>query len=123
MLSIGMSNTSQEFCGVDVTVGCVTGSFMQRALTDAAVNRSTLVLVNGAQGGMDAGEWTSPSARPFDIVRDQRLASMDVTERQVQVIWLLQATKRPTVSLPALNADVYALEANLGRIMRSLRVR
>lgn len=123
LLSIGMSNTSQEFCGVNVTVNCVTGSFMQRAATDPAVNRSTLVLVNGAQGGMDAGEWTTASARPFDVVRDDRLASMGVTEQQVQVIWLLEATKQPADSLPAATADAFALESNLGKIVRALRVR
>ncbi len=123
LLSIGMSNTSQEFCGVNVTVDCIPGSFMQRAATTPAVNRSTLTLVNGAQGGMDAGEWTSASARPYDIVRDERLASMGVTEKQVQVIWLLQATKQPTASLPATNADAFALETNLGKIVRALRVR
>ncbi len=123
LLSIGMSNTSQEFCGVNVTVECVPGSFMQRAAISADVNRSTLVLVNGAQGGMDAGEWTSASARPFDVVRDERLARMGVTEQQVQVIWLLEATKQPTVSLPAANADAYTLETNLGKIVRALRVR
>lgn len=123
LLAIGMSNTSQEFCGVNVTVNCVTGSFMQLAATDAAVNKSTLVLVNGAQGGMDAGEWTSPSARPFDVVRDERLAVVGVAEKQVQVVWLLEATKQPAVSLPAPNADAFALETNLGRIVRALRVR
>jgi hypothetical protein len=123
LLSIGMSNTSQEFCGVNVTVNCVTGSFIQQATTDPVVNGSTLVLVNGAQGGMDAGEWTSPSAAPFDVVRNERLSLMGVTEKQVQVIWLLQATKRPTVSLPAGEADAFMLETNLGQIVRALRVR
>lgn len=123
LLSIGMSNSSQEFCGVNVTVNCVPGSFMQRAAASPAVNRSTLVLVNGAQGGMDAGEWISASAHTFDVVRDQRLASMGVTEKQVQVVWLLEATKQPTVSLPAANADAFALETNLGKIVRALRVR
>lgn len=123
LLSIGMSNTSQEFCGVDVTVNCVPGSFMQRAATTPAVNTSTLVLVNGAQGGMDAGQWTSETARPFDVVRDDRLARLGVTESQVQVIWLLQATKQPAASLPATNADAFALETNLGKIVRALRIR
>lgn len=123
LLSIGMSNTSQEFCGVNITVECVPGSFMQRAATSPAVNRSTLVLMNGAQGGMDAGEWTSASARPFDVVRDGRLASMGVTEKQVQVIWLLEATKQPTAPLPAGNADAFTLETNLGKIVRAIRVR
>jgi hypothetical protein len=123
LLSIGMSNTSQEFCGVDVTVNCVTGSFMQRAAVDPTVNRSTLVVVNGAQGGMDAGEWTSASSRPFDVVRDQRLASLGVTEKQVQVIWLLEATKQPKLSLPATSADAFALKANLGQIVRAFRIR
>ncbi|HKO16494.1 MAG TPA: hypothetical protein VJU87_09655 [Gemmatimonadaceae bacterium] len=123
LLSIGMSNTSQEFCGVNVTVDCVPGSFVQRASADPAVNRSTLVPVNGAQGGMDAREWTSPSARPFDVVRDERLALMGVTEQQVQVVWLLEATKQPAVSLPTSNADAFTLEANLGRIVRALRAR
>ena len=123
LLSIGMSNTSQEFCGVDVTVNCVTGSFMAQATTDRAVNSSTLVLVNGAQGGRDAAEWVSASSPPYNVVRDERLAAMGVTEKQVQVVWLLEATKRPTASLPAANADVFALETNLGLIVRALRVR
>lgn len=123
MLSIGMSNTSQEFCGVDVTTNCVSGSFIAQATSDPAVNSSSLVLVNGAQGGRDAIEWTSASARPYDIVRDERLAAMGVTEQQVQVIWLLEATKRPTASLPAANADAFALETNLGLIVRALHAR
>lgn len=123
LLAVGMSNTSQEFCGVNVTVNCVTGSFMQRAAVDARVNRPALVLVNGAQGGNDAAYWTSPSASTYDAVRDQRLAALGVTEAQVQIVWLLQATKQPSRSLPASNADAYALEKNLGSILRALRIR
>lgn len=123
LLSIGMSNSSQEFCGVDVTVNCVTGSFMQQAAAAPAVNHTSLLLVNGAQGGMDAGEWTSPTAPAFNVVRNERLAALGVTERQVQVIWLLEATKRPTTSLPSAAADAFALETNLGQIVRALRSR
>jgi hypothetical protein len=122
LLSVGMSNTSQEFCGVDITVGCIPGSFRDRATTDPAVS-SSLVVVNGAQGGRDAIAWTSASAPTFDAVRDRRLSVLGVTENQVQVIWLLQATKRPTTSLPAVSSDAYSLERNLGDIVRALHER
>src|SRR3954462_10282982 len=56
LLSIGMSNASQEFCGGGVTTNCDAGTFMQRTAAASDVNYSTLVVVNGAQGGMDAGE-------------------------------------------------------------------
>ncbi len=123
LLSIGMSNASQEFCGADITSDCVAGSFMQRASVAPDVNHSSVVLVNGAQGGMDAREWISPSARTFDVVRDKRLASVGVSENQVQAVWLLRATKRPTVSLPATDADAFRLETQLGQIVRALRIR
>jgi hypothetical protein len=123
LLSVGMSNTSQEFCAVDGTTDCFPETFMGRAAADNSVNRPALVIVNGAQGGRDAKDWVSPSSATFDVVRDQRLAALGVTEKQVEIVWLLQADENPTVSLPDANADAYGLESRLGSIVRALRVR
>ncbi len=123
LLSIGMSNTSQEFCAVNGTTSCFPETFMGVAAADVAVNHTNLMIVNGAQGGEDASDWTSPTAQTFNVVRDQRLAQFGVTESQVQVVWLEQADANPTVSLPAPAADAYILETRLGDIVRALRVR
>jgi hypothetical protein len=123
LLSIGMSNTSQEFCGADITVNCLSETFMGQAAADASVNKSTLVIVNGAQGGRDALTWITPESQTFDIVRDQRLSRVGVTERQVQVVWLKQADAGPRGELPATDADAYTLENRLGSIVRALKTR
>jgi hypothetical protein len=124
LLSIGMSNTSDEWCGT--ASNCTSPSsvsFMGKARASSSVNHTTLVVVNGAQGGQDAKTWTSASAPNYDMVRDQRLAPLGLSERQVQVIWLKEADARPTVALPSASADAYVLETNLGAIARALRVR
>jgi hypothetical protein len=65
MISVGMSNTTQEFCamnGIEDTqpAACRAWSFSGRARDDAAVNHSTLVVVNGARGGMSIENWVTP---------------------------------------------------------------
>lgn len=123
LLSVGMSNTSNEFCGNDAGTACSAGTFVSQAAADPDVNHTTLTVVNGAQGGQDAVVWTAPTARVFDVVRDQRLAPAGLTERQVQVVWLKQADASPRVALPSGQADAYVLERYLGQIVRALRVR
>jgi hypothetical protein len=123
LLSIGMSNTSDEWCGV--AGGCTVGtgpSFMVKAAADSAVNHASLVIVNGAEGGQAADSWTSPTDPNYTMVAN-RLASAGVTENQVQAIWLKQAHKMPTVSLPSTSADAYTLETDLGSILRAIKVR
>ncbi len=122
LVSIGMSNTSQEFCTQDGTTGCYPETFMGRAASDGSVDHSTLVIVNGAQGGRDAIDWASPAAATYNVVRD-RLTQLGVTEKQVQVAWLLQADAQPSASLPSPTADAYVLESRLGSIVRSLHTR
>jgi hypothetical protein len=122
LLSVGMSNTAQEFCGGDMTTGCASETFMGQAAADPQVNKSTLVIVNGAQGGRDATNWTSSSMPTFDEV-DRRLATLGLTPKQVQIVWLKQADAGPTKSLPDANADAYVLESRLGQIVRAIKVR
>ncbi|MEO5903952.1 MAG: hypothetical protein ABIQ55_08075 [Gemmatimonadaceae bacterium] len=123
LVSIGMSNTSQEFCAANGTTSCFPETFMGVSASDNAVNHSSLVIVNGAQGGEDASDWNSPTAPTFNVVRDQRLAQLGVREKQVQIVWLKEADANPTVSLPDAAADAYVLERRLGDIVRALRVR
>jgi hypothetical protein len=123
LLSIGLSNTTQEFCSQSSSEPCDAWTFMGRAALDSRVNRDELVIVNGARGGQTAVTWDNPSDPNYDFVRDQRLTPKGVSEAQVQIVWLKVANPNPTLSLPAANADARILEAALGRILRALRSR
>ena len=124
LLSIGMSNTSQEFCsGSSTGTNCATWSFMGQAAVDNAVNTTSLVIINGARGGQTAQTWDAATDANYDTVRLNRLAPLGLTEQQVQVVWLKAANAGPTDSLPATLADAYQLETYLGSIVRALKTR
>lgn len=85
LLSIGMSNTTQEY-----------SRFVQLANADRRKSRD-VVLVDGAQGGQAAVEWADPKhlagregVSTWDVV-ERRLKSAGVTASQVQAVWLKQA--------------------------------
>jgi hypothetical protein len=82
MISIGMSNTTQEF-----------SRFKQIADSDPRKS-SRVTIVDGAQGGMDAVEWASPKAATWEEL-SRRLVQAGVTPAQVQTAWVLQAVKQP----------------------------
>lgn len=119
LLSVGMSNTTQEFCSGPVTA-CAPWSFAGQATADAVVDRAVLAIVDGALGGHDAEEWDDPADPAYDRVRDTRLAPLGLTEAQVQAVWLKQANARPTSSLPAADADAFQLQSALGDVIRAL---
>ncbi|HYT82845.1 MAG TPA: hypothetical protein VEK86_05295 [Gemmatimonadales bacterium] len=124
LLSIGMSNTTQEFCaGSSTTTSCTAWSFMGQAAADAAVSTTTLAIVNGARGGQDAQTWDAATDANYDSVRLSRLAPLGLTERQVQVAWVKQADAGPRDSLASSQADAYQLETRLGNIVRALTTR
>lgn len=78
LLAIGMSNTNQAF-----------GGFMQAARADAD-KASNVVLVNAAQGGVDARRWAGIAKAkmdPWDVL-GERLKQAGVTAQQVQIIWI-----------------------------------
>ena len=85
LLSIGMSNTTQEF-----------ERFKQLADADRAKS-SAVVIVDGAQSGCDAGTWDPGNPESFDVWREleRRLKMAGVTGPQVQVLWLKQARAQP----------------------------
>jgi len=123
MISIGMSNTTQEFCATNNPAPCTAWSFVGQAAADAAVNHTTLMLLNGARGGQSAGTWISPTMVNYDLVKNNDLTPAGATEAQVQVAWIKVANPGPTVSLPSPNADAYTLVVQIGNIVRALRVR
>jgi uncharacterized protein (TIGR03437 family) len=87
LLSIGMSNTTQEF-----------QAFMPLANADPEKN-SRVVVVDGAQGGKAANVIVNPNDSYWPYV-DQQIANAGVTAAQVQAVWLKQADISPTKPFP-----------------------
>jgi hypothetical protein len=88
LLSLGMSNTTQEWASKG------TNHFLRLATNDPSLN-SRVRIVDGAIGGQDAVEWTNANAGTWDMVISQRLVAASVTTNQVQVLWLKQALAGP----------------------------
>ena len=105
LLSIGMSNTTQEFT-----------AFKPMADGDPAKN-SRLTIVDGAQGGQTAAVISNSSAA-FWATIDQRLQAAGVTRQQVQVAWVKEADAGPTKAFPV-HAQV--LQTELESIVRILK--
>ena len=122
LLSVGMSNTTQEWCAKQGTT-CNSWTLTGQAAADPAVNHGTLVIANGADGGQTAIDWDAPGDANYDRVRDNVLAPAGLTEEQVQAVWLKEAIPGPTISLPSSQADAYQLETSLGKIVRALKTR
>ena len=107
MVSIGMSNTTQEF-----------STWVMWSDLDAERNPA-LVLVDGAQSGQDASRFVDPTSGAWSVV-DQRVAAAGLTPQQVQVAFVKQALAMPPLTFPA-HAD--ALEAALVSIVQNLKAR
>ncbi len=86
-LSIGMSNTTQEF-----------SKFKQIADTFQLKNPK-VIIIDGAQGGQTAAIISNPNANFWNVV-SQRLQSQGLTEKQVQVVWLKEADANPNQEFP-----------------------
>jgi hypothetical protein len=113
LLSIGMSNTTQEF-----------RAFAELARRDASV-APNLRLVDGAQGGQDASR-TADARAPYWGEVDRRLRAAGASPQDVQVVWLKQAVARPGEQFPAdarrLQSYLRAIVANLDRRFPNLRL-
>jgi hypothetical protein len=123
LISIGMSNTTQEWCSQNSGPPCAPWTFMGKAATDPSVNHYTLVIVNGAADGQDAPAWTSPASPNYDRIKVARLAPLGLSENQVQAAWVKLEDPKPSVSLPADSADAQVFVTNLGLVLRAMRVR
>ena len=108
MLSIGMSNTFQEF-----------GRFEVRAEADPAVH-ADLVIINAAMGGRPADAWTDANAQVWDDV-DALLANEGLTPDQVQVAWIKHAVRSPMFPPLDFPDQPETLEGLLIDVVRSLK--
>lgn len=104
LASIGMSNAADEF-----------GMFMMDASASTSVNHATLVIANGAKGGITACYWvvaegpapcSLKTENQFDRVRDDVLTPLGVTEQQVQAVWIKEANGGPGVSGCGANGEL-----------------
>jgi hypothetical protein len=113
LLSIGMSNTTQEFT-----------AFQQLAAREKDLNPK-LAVVDGAQGGQTGRITADPKANFWTVV-EQRLKAAGVTNSQVQVVWMKQANAQPTAAFPAeakrLQADIVATLHNLHDKFPNLKI-
>ena len=134
LISMGVSATADEWCDGSPNSSCTSYSFTGQAAASSSVNHTTLSIVNGATAGANATVWAcpygncpanSPYTNQYDRVRDNVLAPAGLTEAQVQVVWLQEATPSPTwyPSMDDPSADAYRFEYWLGQDLRALKMR
>jgi hypothetical protein len=123
LLSVGLSNTTQEWCSQGSAEPCDPWSFTGRAELAQDTDHLHLVIVNGAFGGHSTSFWDQPTDPDYDRVRDTVLAPLGLTESQVQAAWLKEANPSPTVALPNANAEAYQLVAQHGNMLRAMKAR
>ncbi len=123
MISIGMSNATQEFCAQAGADPCEPWTFMGQAATHPDVNHDTVAIVNGAIGGKPASAWLDVTNPLTWGVVDDRLQDQGFSRKQVQVAWVKFANGGPEVSLPDANADAYVLAEYLAQITRNAKLR
>lgn len=107
LMSVGMSNTTQEF-----------STFKLKADADPQKN-SRVVIVDAAEGGQDATIISDPAAIYWTHV-EQKLANAGVTPAQVQAVWLKEARARPTEPFPQ---DANILRDELRSIVQIIKSR
>jgi hypothetical protein len=111
LLSIGMSNTTQEF------------SQFKRIADKAPAKNPNLIIVDAAQGGMDAPAWIEePRAEKVWSTVENRLNAAGVTAAQVQVIWIKQAIAQPA-RLGEFPQHAAALQDDLVKILNRAKER
>ncbi len=123
MISIGMSNASQEFCAQSGTDPCAPWTFMGQAAAHPDVDRDTVAIVNGAIGGKPPSAWLDVSNNLTWGEVDDRLQGQGFSTRQVQVAWIKFANGGPSVSLPDPNADAHLLAESIAQIVRNAKLR
>lgn len=114
LLTHGMSNTTQE-----------SQAFIRLANADARKNPAVLI-VDGAQGGIDSRQWVSgrenrKGAKPWETL-DERIKAAGGTNEQVQVVWMKHAIAG-VGQFGEFPKHAQQLQDDLGEIVRLLKKR
>ncbi len=120
LMSVGMSNATQEWCTKIAGDPCDAWTFTAQA---QGVKRANVTILNGAHAGATVDAWVSTSSQAYTRVLDSVLRPAGITEKQVQVIWAKFALPYPTSSLPRADADAFAVLTDAGQVLRALRSR
>ena len=106
-ISIGMSNTTQEF-----------STF--KPMADADGSRDPrLIVVDGAQGGVTAADWSNPACPCWNQV-ESRLQSAGASAAQVATAWIKLADRQPSEGWPG---HAEKLRDNIVRVLQLLPAR
>jgi hypothetical protein len=104
LLSVGMSNATQEY-----------STFIPLA-TGSGLKNPRVQLIDGAQGGQTAAVFANPDANAWTVI-DNRLRNAGAHPSQVQAVWLKEANAGPTQGFPLaaqiLRDDLRAVVQNL----------
>ncbi len=103
-LAIGMSNTSMEF-----------GAFAEQADEIPRLNPA-VVFVDGAQYSKASQFVANPNDSYWPVL-DERLAEANLSDEQVQIVWLKQARARANLPFPL---DAMLLKSDLREIVNLL---
>ena len=114
LLTHGMSNTTNE-----------SQRFIEVANVDPRKNPAVLI-VDGAQGGIDSRQWVSGKptrngTNPWDRLQ-QRIKSAGATPQQVQVVWMKHAVAR-VGQFGEFPKHARQLEEDMAQIVRMLKER
>ncbi len=108
LLSIGLSNTTQEWA----TRG---NHFTAQATADPSLNPQ-VAIVDGAQGGQDAVAWANPNGVPWTTLQT-RLSTAGITSNQVQAVWLKLVIAGPNSNGGPFPGHAQTLRAKLGEVI------
>lgn len=106
-VSIGMSNTTQEF-----------QAFLALASGDPAKD-PRLSIVDGAQGGQTAADWANPGCQCWTTL-DTRIRQAGLTNLQVTSAWVKLANRQPSGEWPTATVQ---LKNDIGTVLRALSAR
>ena len=118
LLSIGMSNTTQEWAKGSNDHIDPTQAFKPRAEADTSKNNKVYV-VDGAVSGQDASTYANPNHPVWNTVSNN-LFLAGVSSNQVQVVWLKQAAGQTSESFPQ---HALTLQSNLESIVLNIKAK